>query len=145
MVMGDGFDPKVTVGPLSSQAAVDGLQAQYEDAIAKGAKVPGGKQDGAGAFFKPAVITDIPRDARVYTEEAFGPLGMIYLIDTVEEAIEFANSSIYDLGGTVFGEPKEAFEVASQLDTGVTGVNTFAGAPERWASAAASAQESDAS
>jgi succinate-semialdehyde dehydrogenase/glutarate-semialdehyde dehydrogenase len=131
MVVGDGFDPQVTVGPLSSQAAVDGLQAQYDDAVAKGAKVlvAGGKQDGHGAFFKPAVITDIPKDARVYTEEAFGPLGMIYVVDTVQQAIEFANSSVYGLGGTVFGEPKEAFEVASQLDTGVTGVNTFAGAP----------------
>jgi succinate-semialdehyde dehydrogenase / glutarate-semialdehyde dehydrogenase len=128
MVMGDGFDPQVTVGPLSSRAAVDGLQAQYEDAVAKGAKVlvPGGKQEGPGAFFKPAVITDIPKDARVYTEEAFGPLGMIYVVETVDEAIEFANSSIYGLGATVFGEPTEAFEVASQLDTGVTGVNTFA-------------------
>jgi succinate-semialdehyde dehydrogenase/glutarate-semialdehyde dehydrogenase len=131
MVMGDGFDPEVSVGPLSSQTAVDGLQAQYDDAIAKGARVlvPGGTQDGPGAFFKPAVITDIPQDARVYTEEAFGPLGMIYVVDTAQEAIELANSSVYGLGGTVFGEPKEAFEVASQLDTGVTGVNTFAGAP----------------
>lgn len=131
MVMGDGFEPGVSIGPLSSQAAVDGLQAQYEDAVAKGAKVlvSGGKQDGASAFFKPAVLTDIPKDARVYTEEAFGPLGMIYVVDTVEEAIELANSSVYGLGGTVFGEPAEAFKVASQLDTGVTGVNTFAGAP----------------
>ncbi|MFV0405241.1 MAG: aldehyde dehydrogenase family protein [Propioniciclava sp.] len=131
MVMGDGFDPQVSIGPLSSQAAVDGLQAQYEDAIAKGATVlvPGGKQDGPGSFFKPSVLTDIPTSARVYTEEAFGPLGMIYVVDTVEEAIEFANASAYGLGGSVFGEPQEAFEVASQLDTGVTGVNTFAGAP----------------
>lgn len=131
MVMGDGFDPAVQIGPLSSQAAVDMLQSQYEDAIAKGATVlvPGGAQDGPGSFFKPAVLTDIPSNARLYTEEAFGPLGMIYVVDTVEEAIEFANSSVYGLGGTVFGEPSEAFEVASRLDTGVTGVNTFAGAP----------------
>jgi succinate-semialdehyde dehydrogenase/glutarate-semialdehyde dehydrogenase len=65
----------------------------------------------------------------VYTEEAFGPLGMIYVVETAQEAIELANSSIYGLGGTVFGDPREAFEVASRLDTGVTGVNTFAGAP----------------
>ncbi|MFV0253572.1 MAG: aldehyde dehydrogenase family protein [Beutenbergiaceae bacterium] len=131
MVMGDGFDPKVTVGPLSSQAAADTLQAQYDDAIAKGAKVlvPGGKPGGPGAFFKPGVITDIPADARVYTEEAFGPLGMIYEVDTAQEAIELANSSVYGLGATVFGEAAEAFEVASQLDTGITGVNTYAGAP----------------
>jgi succinate-semialdehyde dehydrogenase/glutarate-semialdehyde dehydrogenase len=131
MVVGDGFDPEVGVGPLSSQAAADGLQAQYDDAIVKGATVlvPGGKLDGPGAFFKPAVLTDIPAHARIVTEEAFGPLGMIYVVDTVQEAIEFANSSVYGLGGTVFGEPDEALEVASQLDTGVTGVNTFAGAP----------------
>ncbi|GAB3930788.1 succinate-semialdehyde dehydrogenase [NADP(+)] [Microlunatus endophyticus] len=129
--VGDGFDTKVTVGPLSSQEAVDQLQAQYEDAVTKGATVlvPGGKQDGPGAFFRPAVIADIPADARLSTEEAFGPLGLIHVVDTVEEAIEFANSSVYGLGGTVFGESEEAFEVASRLDTGVTGINTFAGAP----------------
>ncbi|MFT4160504.1 aldehyde dehydrogenase family protein [Shinella sp.] len=131
MVMGDGFDPTVTVGPLSSQAAVDILQEQYEDAIEKGAKVlvEGGRQDGPGAFFKPAVITDIPSDARVYSEEAFGPLGMVYVVKTVDEAVELANSSVYGLGGTVYGDAEEAFQVASRLDTGVTGVNTYAGAP----------------
>ena len=128
-VVGDGFDPETTLGPLSSEAAVEQLQSQYEDAIAKGAKVAleGGRVDRPGYFFKPAVLTDIPSDARVYAEEAFGPLGMIYQVDTAEEAIELANSSQYGLGGTVFGDEDEAFAVAERLDTGMTGINSFFG------------------
>jgi succinate-semialdehyde dehydrogenase / glutarate-semialdehyde dehydrogenase len=129
--IGDPLDPETTVGPLSSVAAADRLQEQYEDAVQKGATVllEGGRMDGPGAFFKPAVITDITPGMRVYTEEAFGPLGMIYRVPNAEAAIELANSSAYGLGGTVFGEASEASRIAEQLDTGAVGINRFFGAP----------------
>jgi succinate-semialdehyde dehydrogenase / glutarate-semialdehyde dehydrogenase len=129
--LGDPFDPETTVGPLSSEAAADLLQAQYQDAVGKGATVlvPGGRVDGPGAFFKPAAITGITPDMRVYTEEAFGPLAMIYRVPDADAAIALANSSVYGLGGTVFGETEEALQVARRLDTGGTGINQWLGAP----------------
>ena len=130
--MGDPFDPQTTIGPLSSPAAADLLQEQLQDAIDKGATmlVPGGRVEGAGAYFQPAVITDITPEMRVYSEEAFGPLAMIYRVADAEAAIAFANSSEYGLGGTVYGEDlEEARHVAEQLDTGGVGINTFLGAP----------------
>jgi len=129
--LGDPFDPETTVGPLSSQAAADLLQEQYQDAVDKGATVlvPGGRVDGPGAFFAPAVLTDLTPEMRVYTEEAFGPVAMIYRVPDADAAVELANSSKYGLGGTVYGEPDEARRVAGRLDTGAVGINRYLGAP----------------
>ena len=130
-VLGDPFDEKSTVGPMSSQAAADLLQEQMEDAIAKGARVllEGGKVDGPGSYFKPAVITGVTPEMRVYTEEPFGPLGMIFRVADADEAIALANDNPYGLGGAVFGADDEAFAVARRLDTGGVGVNAFLGSP----------------
>jgi succinate-semialdehyde dehydrogenase/glutarate-semialdehyde dehydrogenase len=130
--IGDPFDPETTMGPLSSAAAADLLQAQYQDAIDKGATVlvAGGRLDGPGAFFAPAVIADITPDMRVFVEEAFGPLAMIYRVPDADAAVELANSSAYGLGGTVFAEDvEEARRVAGRLDTGGVGINTWLGGP----------------
>ena len=130
--LGDPFDPETTMGPLSSQTAADILHEQYQDAVGKGATVlvPGGRVDGPGAFFQPAVITDITPGMRVYSEEAFGPLAMIYRVPDAEAAVELANSSQYGLGGTVFAEDlDEAKRVAGRLDTGGVGINTWLGGP----------------
>lgn len=130
-VVGDPFDPATTVGPLSTQDAVDTLQAQYQDALDKGATelIAGGAVEGPGAFFRPAALTGITPEMRLYTEEAFGPLAMIYRVPDADAAVELANSSVYGLGGTVFGEQEEAFAVAERLDTGAVGVNGWFGAP----------------
>jgi succinate-semialdehyde dehydrogenase / glutarate-semialdehyde dehydrogenase len=130
-VVGDPFDEATTVGPLSSPAGADLLQAQYQDALDKGAEVlvPGGRMDGPGAFFRPAVITGITPKMRVYSEEAFGPLAMIYRVPDADAAVELANDTVYGLGGTVFGEESEARKVAERIDTGMVGINTYLGVP----------------
>ncbi|HEY1698171.1 MAG TPA: aldehyde dehydrogenase family protein [Trebonia sp.] len=129
--VGDPLDPETTIGPLSTVAAADTLQEQYQDAVDKGATVlvPGGRVDGLGAFFKPAVLTDITADMRLYTEEAFGPLGMIYRVPDADAAVTLANSTKYGLGGTVYGRADEARRVAGLLDTGTVGINRYLGAP----------------
>jgi succinate-semialdehyde dehydrogenase / glutarate-semialdehyde dehydrogenase len=130
--VGDPFDPETTMGPLSSATAADALQEQYKDAVDKGATVlvAGGRVDGPGAFFQPAVVTDITPEMRIYTEEAFGPLGMIYRVPDADAAVELANSTKYGLGGTVYGEDlDEARRVAGRLDTGAVGINRYLGAP----------------
>ena len=67
---------------------------------------------------------------RLYSEEAFGPIAMIYRVANTDAAVALANSSKYGLGGTVFGEDLvEARRVAGQLDTGGVGLNVFLGAP----------------
>ncbi|MBM9464085.1 aldehyde dehydrogenase family protein [Aeromicrobium sp. YIM 150415] len=130
-VVGDPFDDKTTVGPMSSQEAADLLQEQLDDAVAHGATVllEGGKVDGPGAFFRPTVITDVTPQMRVYREEPFGPLGMVFRVADAEAAIALANDNPYGLGGAVFGEPDEAMRIARALDTGGVGINGFLGSP----------------
>jgi succinate-semialdehyde dehydrogenase/glutarate-semialdehyde dehydrogenase len=129
--LGDPFDPETTLGPLSSASAADLLQEQYQDAVGKGAieLLAGGRVEGPGAFFRPAVLTGIRPDMRVYHEEVFGPIAMIYRVPDEDAAVELANSSKYGLGGTVFGEVEQAQRVARRLDTGGVGINGFLGAP----------------
>jgi succinate-semialdehyde dehydrogenase/glutarate-semialdehyde dehydrogenase len=131
VVVGDPFDPATTVGPVSSEAAAELLDAQYRDAVDKGATVlvAGGRIDRPGAFFQPAVLAGITPEMRLYSEEAFGPLAMIYRVADADAAVELTNSSIYGLGGTVFGEQAEALRVAERLDTGNVGINTYLRAP----------------
>jgi succinate-semialdehyde dehydrogenase/glutarate-semialdehyde dehydrogenase len=130
-LVGDPFDPKTTVGPLSSQEAVDLLEDQLQDAVKLGATVlvEGGKMPGPGSYFSPAVITDVTPEMRLYSEEAFGPLGIVFRVPDADAAVVLANDSAYGLGATVMGEPAEAEAVAAELDTGSVGINGWLGAP----------------
>jgi succinate-semialdehyde dehydrogenase/glutarate-semialdehyde dehydrogenase len=130
-VVGDGSDPATTVGPLSSEAAAVLLQEQYDDAVAKGATVlaPGGRVDRPGYFFRPAVLADVTPEMRLYHEEAFGPVAMLYRVADADAAVTLANDSRYGLAATVFGAAEEAQQVASRLDVGSVGVNGFLGGP----------------
>lgn len=130
--VGDPFDPETTLGPVSSPAAAETLQQQYQDAVDKGATVlvEGGRVDGAGAYFKPAVLAGITREMRLYHEEAFGPIGIIHRVPDADAAIALANDSKYGLGGTVYAQDlAEAKRVAEALDTGMVGINQYLGAP----------------
>lgn len=126
--IGDPFDPETTLGPMSSESAARLLQEQYQDAVDKGATVlaAGGMMDGPGAYFRPAVLTDVTPDMRLYHEEAFGPMGLIFRVPDADAAIELGNDTKYGLGGSVFGEDlEEAQRVARGLDTGAVGINQF--------------------
>lgn len=126
--IGDPFDPETTLGPMSSESAAKLLQEQYQDAVDKGATVlaAGGLMDGPGAYFRPAVLTDVTPDMRLYHEEAFGPMGLIFRVPDADAAIELGNDTKYGLGGSVFAEDlEEAQRVARGLDTGAVGINQF--------------------
>lgn len=114
--------------PLSSEAAAVGLMAQIDEARQAGATVHTGGQrpDLPGYYVAPTVMTDIPKDSRAYSEELFGPVVMVYRVQTEDEAIELANSSSYGLGGSVFStDETRAQHVADRLDVGMVHINAF--------------------
>lgn len=114
--------------PLSSQAAAEGLMEQIEDARQAGATVHVGGQrpDLPGYYVAPTVLTDVPETARAFSEELFGPVVMIYRVQTEDEAIELANSSNYGLGGSVFStDEQRAQAVADRLEVGMVHINAF--------------------
>ncbi|WP_367403266.1 NAD-dependent succinate-semialdehyde dehydrogenase [Kocuria marina] len=123
---GDPTDPGTVFGPLSSEAAVEELLEQVQDAVSKGATLrTGGKRpSGAGAFLEATVLTDVTPEMRAHQEELFGPVAVVHRAASVDEAIEMANDSPFGLGGAVFTEDEELGRaVADRLDTGMVTIN----------------------
>ena len=120
---GDPTSADSAIGPLSSTAAADRLEAQVKETLDAGAKLAaGGGRD--GNFFKTAVITDISKDNPGYTEEFFGPVAQVYKVGSEAEAIELANDTPYGLGSYVFtSDSEQALRVADQIDAGMVFIN----------------------
>ena len=136
MKIGRGSEEETEVGPLIDADQRDKVAELVEDAVEKGATcVTGGsKRDGEGYFFEPTVLSGIPDDARVLSEEIFGPVAPIATFSSDEEAIEAANKTEYGLVSYVYtSDLKRALRVCEALETGMIGLNqgmvSNAGAP----------------
>jgi succinate-semialdehyde dehydrogenase/glutarate-semialdehyde dehydrogenase len=124
--IGRGTEDDVKVGPLIDSNAVEKVSELVEDAVSKGAKaLVGGKaQDGAGYFYEPTVLAEVPDDARVLREEIFGPVAPVASFSSEEEAVAAANDTEYGLVAYVFtSNLKRAIRVCEGLDTGMVGLN----------------------
>ncbi|WP_193106332.1 NAD-dependent succinate-semialdehyde dehydrogenase [Brachybacterium sp. FME24] len=124
--VGDPLDESVTVGPLSSIGARDGVAEQVARAVEQGATlhVGGEALERDGAFLQPAVLTGVTPDMDAYAEEIFGPVAVIYGVDSVDQAVELANDVDFGLSGSVWGtDLGRAQEVADRLDVGMAYVN----------------------
>jgi succinate-semialdehyde dehydrogenase/glutarate-semialdehyde dehydrogenase len=123
---GDPADEETTLAPLSSERAAELLMAQVRDAIDKGARVAtgGDRVDRPGAFVEPTVLTDVTPEMRAYTEELFGPVAVVYRVESDDEAVALANASPYGLGAAVFGsDGARAQAVADRLESGMVFIN----------------------
>jgi succinate-semialdehyde dehydrogenase / glutarate-semialdehyde dehydrogenase len=134
--VGRGTDDGVQVGPLIDDAQRGKVEELVEDARSKGANVVvgGERSDGAGYFYKPTVIGDVPDGARVLSEEIFGPVAPVKGFQSEDEAIAAANDTEYGLVAYVYTEgQRRATKVLEALETGMIGLNqglvSNAGAP----------------
>ncbi len=124
--LGRGTQPDVDVGPLIDSAQRDKVTELVDDAVGRGAQVlTGGAQlDGAGYFFQPTVLSGVPDDARLLSEEIFGPVAPVATFATDEQALAAANRTEYGLVAYVYTRDLErAFRVCEGLDTGMIGLN----------------------
>ncbi|WP_136685616.1 aldehyde dehydrogenase family protein [Falsirhodobacter xinxiangensis] len=101
MKTGDPLDITTDLGPMVHRAAADRVMAMAADAAAAGARVPLAPEQ-RDCFVTPGVFADVPRNARLWTEEVFGPLALVNPFDTLDEALELANDSPFGLQGAVF-------------------------------------------
>src|SRR5690606_5239416 len=103
------------------------VQAQIDDAVAKGARVlAGGNVEtlGGGKYLRPTVLVDVTSDMTVMTEETFGPVIPVTPFDTLEEAVAQANSGIFGLSAAVVaGSVEEAEAVAARINAGAVSIN----------------------
>ncbi|WP_434438389.1 aldehyde dehydrogenase family protein [Lentzea sp. E54] len=115
---GDPHDPEVEVGPLIDEDNARRVEEWVNMAADVGAKVLlGGKR--TGATVEPTVLTDVPKTAKVWTEEIFGPVLVVSVADGVEDAFAQANDTKYGLQAGVFTRDVQvAFEAAAELEVG---------------------------
>ena len=124
----DKFTKKVIeaadgLAPLSSLGAAQRLAEQIDRAVADGANlVSQGERN--GAYFPPGVLTGVTPDSATYREELFGPVAMVFKVNSEDEAIELANDIPFGLGSYVFTTDEEqAKRVADKIDAGMVFVN----------------------
>jgi succinate-semialdehyde dehydrogenase/glutarate-semialdehyde dehydrogenase len=124
--LGRGTEEGVDVGPLIDDDQRGKVDDLVKDALAKGAtRVLGGERvDGAGYFYSPTVLSDVPDGARLLKEEIFGPVAPVRGFADEEEAIRWANDTEYGLVAYVYTRDLgRAFRVMEKLEYGMIGLN----------------------
>lgn len=121
--LGDPRDAGYNMGPLINPKAAERVQSLVDDAVSKGASlVRGGIHK--GSYFEPTVLDLVPSEAKIATEETFGPVVTVMRVEGVDEAIKKTNESKYGLDSCVFtNNLYTAWKVAKALEEGSVSVN----------------------
>jgi succinate-semialdehyde dehydrogenase/glutarate-semialdehyde dehydrogenase len=126
MRVGPGTDPSTEVGPLVDEPSVLKVDSLVRDAVSQGARLlAGGKAiDGAGYYYPPTVVTNVPLQARMVSEEIFGPVASVIPFDSEDEVIAAANDSEYGLAAYVFTEDlRRGLRVSERIESGMVALN----------------------
>jgi succinate-semialdehyde dehydrogenase / glutarate-semialdehyde dehydrogenase len=116
--------------PMTTRRAAEQLASIVDDAVAHGATLHAGGELGSAptAYYSPAVLTGVTSEMRAYTEELFGPVAVVYRVDSDDAALQLANDTEFGLGGCVFStNESRARQLAQRLDVGMANVNVAAG------------------
>ena len=123
---GDPGDPEARLGPLVSARAAQTLQDQVDRAVAHGARLVAGgsRMDRAGFYFEPTILADMAPDNPVYREEFFGPVLMLDVVGSDDEAVSLANATPFGLGASILSKDIEAAErMARRIASGMVFIN----------------------
>lgn len=124
--VGNGLDDGVQMGPMANPRRPAAMASLIDDAVAAGARlVTGGEAVGdKGFFWRPTVLADVPADARIMSEEPFGPIASLTPFATFDEVVERANSLPMGLAGYAFTQSaKRAMLIGDALEVGMVGIN----------------------
>ncbi len=130
--VGDGMKKESRMGPLHVDYQRTEVEEQVEDAKARGAKAvaggarPEGDEFKNGHFYLPTLLTGVPDDARIATEECFGPALPVFTFKDIDEAIERANASEFGLGSSIWtSNMNYANKAIDRLEAGNVWVNSL--------------------
>ena len=126
--IGNGLDKDTQMGPMANARRIDAMEKFVEDAADRGAKIAtGGERIGnQGYFYAPTILTDVPPDARVMTQEPFGPIAPCVRFKDFDDVVKRANSLEFGLAAYAFtGSAQTAAAVSDALDSGMVGINHF--------------------
>jgi acyl-CoA reductase-like NAD-dependent aldehyde dehydrogenase len=119
--MGDPMSEDTYIGAITRAPQLEVLQAQVDDALAKGAKLlAGGRRGpGPGHWFEPTVITEVNHRMTLMCEESFGPVIGIQRVGGDEEAVRLMNDTRYGLTAGVYTRGEErARRILSKVRAG---------------------------
>lgn len=134
LTIGDPMQDGTDIGPLVNDAAVDELVKQVDNALSQGARRVTGAQaiQKPGSWFQPGIIEAITPEMDAYSQEMFGPVAMLFKVDSLDEAIALANDSRFGLGSAIFTQEKAEIEQAfTQIEAGSTFVNAMTASDPR--------------
>ncbi len=126
MNVGRGTEDGVDIGPLINTEAVDKVDALVRDAVDKGANLLTGgyRIDGPGTFYQPTVVTGVPAEADILSEEIFGPVVSVVEFSDEDEAVHLANATPYGLVSYAYtNDLARGHRMIERLDTGMMGLN----------------------
>ncbi len=130
--VGDPFDPATEVGPADQRRRRRRRRGPGGGRPGPGGRRPVRRRAGGGTgwpgppgcFYRPTVLTDIAPGMRVATEEVFGPVALLWVVDDAEAALALANDSEFGLGSSVWTEdPDEQQRFVTGLQAGQVFVN----------------------
>ena len=127
LLVGEGFEDKVTTGPLIDDAAIAKVEQHVQDAVSKGAKVVvgGGRHARGGRYYQPTVLANVTEDMLCMHEETFGPVAPVVRFTDESDVVRLANNTEYGLASYFYSRDiGRIFRVAEALEYGMVGVNT---------------------
>ncbi len=127
--LGDPMRGDVDFGPIISEAQRDRIHHEIVEAsVAMGARiVEGGTYD--GLFYRPTVLADVTADMPAFTEEIFGPVAPVTVVDSEEEALELTNRAEALVNAVYTGDPLRGLSFAERVRSGMVHVNDAMGRP----------------
>ena len=126
MSIGAGFDWETQVGSLASADQLETVTDFVNDAREAGATIAAGgraRPDLGPYFYEPTILTDVPNEARLFSDEVFGPVVYVQPVEDLAEAVKLANDTPYGLNASVWAAPETGWRIAPQVSAGSVGIN----------------------
>lgn len=123
--VGDGTEQGVRYGPVQNEPQYRRVVGLIEEARREGLTLlEGGEVPQKGYFVPLTLVDNPPDDARVVTEEAFGPVLPLLKFSDIDDVVRRANDTEYGLAGAVWSaDVEQATAIAHRLDTGTVWIN----------------------
>ncbi|MBK0059791.1 aldehyde dehydrogenase [Pseudomonas sp. S44] len=124
--LGDPLDPDNRLGAMVSRSHFEKVRSYLEHAAEHNLKVVQGGETRDGVFVQPTIVDGVARNDRLFVEEIFGPVLSVTSFETLEEAIELANDTVYGLAASAYtGSLRNALRLSREIRAGVVTVNCF--------------------
>ena len=126
LVVGDPMEEGTDVGPLATEQGRSDVEELVKDAVDKGATVVlgGERPEQPGWWYPPTLVTGVTEEMDMYREEVFGPVAQLHRVDSLEQAVQVANSTRFGLGSNAWtSDPAEQELFVRDLQAGATFIN----------------------